>query len=111
MSHVIVSQVIQLQLLILVNFQQYILNILTERMSKALKKEAKEVFKWTEALRKNLVESCLEAHARGNFTDSGFKSAEWSKIEERFNAISREMKANRLKSAIGKISPRVCFQA
>ena len=64
-------------------------------MSKALKKEAKEIFKWTEALRKNLVDSCLEAQARGNFADSGFKSAEWSKIEETFNAISREMNANR----------------
>ena len=51
MSHVIVFQVIQLQLLILANFQQYILNILTERMSKALKKEGKEVFKWAEALK------------------------------------------------------------
>ena len=64
-------------------------------MSKSSKKEVKEVFKWTEVLRKNLVEMCLEAHARGNFTDSGFKSAEWSKIEEKFNSISGEMKANR----------------
>ena len=64
-------------------------------MSKSSKKEVKEVFKWTEVLRKNLVETCLEAHARGNFTDSGFKSAEWSKIEEKFNSISGEMKANR----------------
>ena len=52
-------------------------------MSKAMKKDVKEVFKWTEVLRKNLVETCLEAQARGNFTDSGFKSAEWSKIEDR----------------------------
>ena len=28
-------------------------------------------------------------------TYSGFKSAEWSKIEEKFNSISGEMKANR----------------
>ena len=56
-------------------------------MSKALKKEAKEIFKWTEALRKNLVDSCLQAQVRVNFVDSGLKSAEWSKIEERFNAI------------------------
>ena len=41
-----------------------------------MKKDVKEVFKWTEVLRKNLVETCLEAHARGNFTDSGFKSAD-----------------------------------
>ena len=45
-------------------------------MSKAMKNDVKEVFKWTEVLRKNLVETCLEAQARGNFTDSGFKSAE-----------------------------------
>ena len=64
-------------------------------MSKASKKEGKEVFKWTDLLRKNLVETCLEAHARGNCTDNRFKSAEWSKIEERFNAISGEMNANR----------------
>ena len=44
-------------------------------MSKAMKKDVKDVFKWTEVLRKNLVETCLEAQARGNFTDSGFKSA------------------------------------
>ena len=43
-------------------------------MSKAMKKDVKEVFKWTEVLRKNLVETWLEAQARGNFTDSGFKS-------------------------------------
>ena len=64
-------------------------------MSKAMKKDVKEVFKWTEVLRKNLVETCLEAQARGNFTDSGFKSAEWSKIEKKFNSISGEMKAYR----------------
>ena len=38
-------------------------------------------------LRKNPVEICLEAHAKGNLTDSEFKSAEWSRIEERFNAM------------------------
>ena len=53
------------------------------------------MFKWTEALRKNLVETCLEAHAGENFTDSGFKSAEWSGIEERFNAIAGEINANK----------------
>ena len=37
----------------------------------------------------------MEAQARGNFTDSGFKLAEWSKSEEKFNSISGEMKANR----------------
>ena len=31
------------------------------------------------------MEACLEAHARGNFTDSAFKSADWSKIEDRYN--------------------------
>ena len=41
------------------------------------------------------METCLEAQARGNFTDSGFKLAEWSKSEEKFNSISGEMKANR----------------
>ena len=64
-------------------------------MSKALKKEAKEIFKWAEALSENLVDSCLQAQARVNFADSGLKSAEWSKIEKRFNAISGEMNANR----------------
>ena len=53
------------------------------------------MYKWTEVLRKNPVEICLEAHARGNLTDSGFKSAEWSRIEERFNAISGEINANK----------------
>ena len=58
-------------------------------------KEGKEVFKLTEVLRKNLVETWLEANARENFTDSGFRSAEWSIIEERFNAISGEIDANK----------------
>ena len=57
----------QLQLFILAYFRQYLLN-----MSKASKKEGKQMFKWAELLRKNLVETCLEAHARGNFTDSFF---------------------------------------
>ena len=58
-------------------------------------KEGKEVFKLTEVLRKNLVETWLEANARENFTVSGFRSAEWSIIEERFNAISGEINANK----------------
>ena len=50
------------------------------------------MYKWTEVLRKNLVEICLEAHARGNLTDSGLKSAELSRIEERFTG---EINANK----------------
>ena len=49
------------------------------------------MYKWTEVLRKNPVEICLEAHARGNLK----KTAEWSRIEERFNAISGEINANK----------------
>ena len=39
-------------------------------MSKASKKEGKLMFKWTEFLRKNLVETCLEAHAKGKIAGS-----------------------------------------
>ena len=42
----------------------------------------------TEMQRKNLMETCLEAHARRHFKGSGFESAEWSNIEKTFNIIS-----------------------
>lgn len=58
-SHVIVSHVIQLQLFILDYLRQSHLNNQTARMSKVLKMEGKEMFKWTLVLRKNLVGTCL----------------------------------------------------
>ena len=56
-------------------------------MAKAVENNSKDIFKWNDAMRVILFDTRFEAQRKEGFMDSGFESAEWSKIEEKFNSI------------------------